>query len=227
MEAGERAEFRHRERFVPPEQLHRVHHPIIVDIAAEILSGVVVDGLGEIHLVGKQHARKVTQGEGLHQERLAVRHVPATPVVKKLVDHRRPVCLWFGVASLLSEGSLPPCGLAVSPAAAQEVHSSQEDRSEKQHQGHLHKLTVFRPSGEDFYFPLMASNPRPYTPFTEETDRKAFGSMALICLKNKLTSVLRVITISTSAGSLVYQPLPSRTVTPRCRSWVMESAISA
>lgn len=43
MEAGERAEFRHRERLVLPEQLHRVHHPIIVDIAAEILSGVVVN----------------------------------------------------------------------------------------------------------------------------------------------------------------------------------------
>ena len=46
-----------------------------------ILSGKIIDGLGQVDPVGIEGAGKVRQGEGFHQEGLPFRHIPATPVV--------------------------------------------------------------------------------------------------------------------------------------------------
>ena len=73
---------------------------------------------------------------------------------------------------------------------------------------------------------LILSKPSPKTPWQNVCETTASGSIALITANTSCDSYLRVRTMSTSTLFLLYQPLPSMSVTPRRTSVLIASAIS-
>ena len=166
MEAGERSHLRHPQALVVPEQIQRIHDPVIVHILPEVLPGETVDGLAQIIFVGIDRIGKVLQGERLHQEGPMFGHIPAAPVVQVLIDCRQFIRRGHSIRLGRQPGGCPELVALFAEAQIQQnacrYRQHKENGQNQQRQFHVfgEGLPDAQPISKNFYF-LMVSNPFP------------------------------------------------------------------
>ena len=85
MKTGEFGQIGNTQTHIDLEQIHRIYNAIIVHVGPKVLARKPIDGLAQIGSVGMKSIGQILKAEGFHQEWFMLCHIPAAPVIQKLI----------------------------------------------------------------------------------------------------------------------------------------------